>query len=591
MKKSAKILIVIIIILCHLYTTEVHCAAFYNLSMFLLVLVVFIYSLINKKSLQFTIPDILVLVFALYLFINNIYQGSFAGNSNLFQYLTLLLLYFGLRIIFQNDKDILRYILFGILASIYIEVLFSFGQIFGLIQNTDTKFIVGGLFGNPGALAGFLSITSPFLFVIILNYKRIFNSENFYYLIICGFLCAIYLIISSNSRGAWMASLFGLVLALNHRYKTGSYIINALKTRTLKISGLILLLFIVMGASFSLYNYKPDSAFGRLLIWKTSLPMTAQNPAFGNGFGSFANNYGKVQATYFLEEVPTEKEIQVADYVTCAYNEFLEMLIDSGIVGLLLFSLILFFALNTQPKSNPEYHFAARYLLVALLVLSMVSYPLGLMPNIMVLIMALFIIFSSGNYKTFQTRKYNKLFASAWFVLMLGLIYLNTMHLYGTYHFQKGYKKVINNNIESGVRDYKIANNFLENDGVFQFYYGSALYLSEEYTESIKHLTKATQQSSNPNAFIVLGNSLKELKRYDEAITAYRTASGITPAKLYPKYLMVKLYAETKQNDKAVEMAKEILQMKEKMNTTAGSEIKNEMKRIIENVATIKPYN
>ena len=588
MKKSAKILIVIIVILSHLYSIEVHCSAFYNLSMFLLALVVFIHSLINKESLQFTIPDILVLVFALYLFINNIFQGSFTGNSNLFQYLTLLLLYSGLRIIFQNDKDILRYILFGILASIYIEGFISFGQIFGLVQNTDTKFIVGGLFGNPGALAGFLSTVAPFLFVIILNYKKLFQSENLYYALICGFLCAIYLIISSNSRGAWIATFIGVVLALNHRYKTGNYIVNTLKTKTLKISGLILLLFIVMGASFALYNYKPDSAFGRLFIWKTSLPMTKHNPVFGNGFGSFANNYGKVQATYFLENTPTEKEIQVADYVACAYNEFLEMMIDSGVIGLLLFIAILYFALKPQLKSNSEYYFAAKYSLVSLLVLSMVSYPLGLTPNVMMLVIALFIIFNNGNNKAFQIGKFSSLFTPIWFLLMFGLIYLNSTHAYGTYHFQKGYKKVLNNNIESGLNDYKVANHYLKNDGIFQFYYGSALYLSEEYTESIKHLTKATQQSSNPNAFIVLGNSLKELERYDEAIKAYRTASGITPAKLYPKYLLAKLYEETNQNNKAVEMAKQILKMKEKTQTTAGSEIKNEMKQIINNAANIK---
>jgi len=547
----------------------------------LLTAVIFVQNWKNKETLKINIPEILISVFVLYLFISNVFQGSFIGNNNLYGYLTILLIYFGLKILFQNDKNIFQYIFYGILASLFIEVLVSFGQIFGLVQNSDAKFIVGGLFGNPGALAGFLSVIVPFLLIVILNYKKFFHSENLYYLIICCFFGAIYLIISSNSRGAWIVSFVGIVLATNHKYKLSRHILSVLRTKALKTSSAILLLLILIIVSTALYNYKRDSAFGRLFIWKTSLPMIAESPVLGNGFGSFANDYGKVQATYFLENTPTEKEIQVADYVTCAYNEFLEMLIDSGIVGLLLFLAILCFALKTPLKSNSEYYFAARYSLIALLILSMVSYPFGLTPNVLMLVITLFIIFNSGNYKTFQIRKYTKLLTSTWFLLILGLIYLNSTHTYGKYHFQKGHKKVINNDIESGLKDYKIASFFLGNNGMFQFHYGSAFNLDKNYTESITHLKKATKLSSNPNTFIILGNSLKELKRYKEAEKAYKTASGITPSKLYPKYLLANLYVEMDFKADALKMAQEIFGMNEKTKTTAGNEIKQEMKQLI----------
>jgi tetratricopeptide (TPR) repeat protein len=309
--------------------------------------------------------------------------------------------------------------------------------------------------------------------------------------------------------------------------------------------------------------------------------MIAENPIFGGGFNSFANNYGKTQAAYFLNNTSTEKEIQVADYVTCAYNEFLEMLIDSGITGLLLFLLILCFALKPSLQRNSEYYFAARYALIAFLILSMVSYPFGLAPNILMLIFILFIIFNSGNYKTIQIRRFTRLISTTWFLLMLGLIYLNTTQTYGVYHFQKGYKKVINNDIESGLQDYKNANAFLENNPEFQFHYGSALNLNRDYKESIHHLKMATQLSSNPNAYIILGNSLKEVERYKEAEKAYKIASGITPSKLYPKYLLANLYIEMDLKTNALKTAQEIIEMTEKVKTTAGSEIKQEMKQLI----------
>lgn len=219
MTRIAKISVIFITLLSHFSDIRIHYAIVYNVLMLLLITLIFVQFWKSKENPEINIPEILVSVFALYLLINNVLQGSFIGNNNLYRYLTILLLYFGFKILFQNDKNILQYFFYAILASLSIEVLISFGQIFGLVQNSDGKFIIGGLFGNPGALAGFLSIVIPFLLVIILNYKDMFQMENFYYAIIFGFSCSVFLIIYSNSRGAWIASFVGMGLAINHRYK------------------------------------------------------------------------------------------------------------------------------------------------------------------------------------------------------------------------------------------------------------------------------------------------------------------------------------------------------------------------------------
>jgi len=95
-------------------------------------------------------------------------------------------------------------------------------------------------------------------------------------------------------------------------------------------------------------------------------------------------------------------------------------------------------------------------------------------------------------------------------------------------------------------------------------------------------LQKATKLSSDPHAFITLGNSLKELKRYTEAEQPYKTAVGIIPSGLYPKYLLVKLYVEMHEIKKAIKIAKLIIIAKEKVQTTAGTQIKKEMKDLID---------
>lgn len=576
MNKALKISLVLILIAGHLLHASIHVAVVHHLLILLfgVAVVVQCWDGENNNYLKMGLPDILMVVFALYLFLNNVYQGSFLGNKSLYDFLTIFMFYFGIRNLFENKKSILRYIFYGILASVCLEILTSFAQIFGFLQNSDAQFVFGGVFGNPGALAGYLSITAPLLLFVILNEKKFFRSENLYYFIVCCFSSAIYLIIVANSRGAWIASFVGLGLVLNLKYALSKYILKAGK-----IKNSIGLLIVAVLALSALYNHKPDSAFGRLFIWKTGIPMIAENPVWGNGFGSFENDYGKVQARYFLENSPAEKEIIVADYVTCAYNEFLEMVIDSGFVGLFIFLLVIYFAFKPRLGHRSEYYFAARFSLVALIILGMISYPFDLMPNLFMFVIFLSIIFTEGNYTTLQLKSNSILFV--WALVLFCLIYLNFSYTYGIYHFQNGYKKILANEIENGLRDYQYAAKYLKNTGLFHFHYGSALYLNKDYHNSVSQLLKSTELCSDPHAFIMLGNALKALERYGQAEKAYETASGITPSKLYPKYLLAHLYVEMGLHDDAVRLAQKIVGMNEKVKTTAGSEIKQEMDLLI----------
>jgi hypothetical protein len=56
----------------------------------------------------------------------------------------------------------------------------------------------------------------------------------------------------------------------------------------------------------------------------------------------------------------------------------------------------------------------------------------------------------------------------------------------------------------------------------------------------------------------------------------------MNPSRFYPKYLLAKLYDESGQNEKAVEVAKELLEKDIKIESTAIQEMREEMKKIIE---------
>ncbi|MDR7210563.1 O-antigen ligase family protein [Flavobacterium piscis] len=594
MKTTARILVVILFIVSHFMGT-----ALFVWSSAILYLVVTLLSIVSviqfwksEKLLKINIPEILLLLFVVYVCLNNVFNATFSGNGNLFNYLIFFLLYFVFVFLYNTDKEIGRFLFLGLFAGFVLELMVGYSQLFGVIPNSDSKFVVGGLFGNPGAFAGYLAIISSFLLAVVCFYKELFKSENFLLAILFSFFCAICLIILCDSRGAWVSICISIVFVLNQKYKFTNAFRNLLKSKISKIITSTFLLITVVVVCIALFHYKKESAEGRLLIWKISTDMIVEKPLFGNGSGSFGADYGKVQAAYFLTNTIPASQMQLADYVTCAYNEFLEIVIELGIIGLLLFVAILYFALAKQQNENSsKYYIAAKSSLIALLVLSMVSYPFNSTPIILLFVICLFIIFRIGQYRIVTISKHNKLLVCSWILAISALVYCGSRQVYGIYHFTNGYAKVLKNDFKNGINDYKKASPFLNNNGEFQFYYGAALYLKHDYQASVIHLQKAVSLHSDPHAFITLGNALQKLKQYNKAEQAYRVVTGITPAKMYPKYLLVKLYIEMQQTDKAIKTAKIIINAKEKVSTTAGIEMKTEMKILIDRYSkrNVKP--
>jgi tetratricopeptide (TPR) repeat protein len=154
-------------------------------------------------------------------------------------------------------------------------------------------------------------------------------------------------------------------------------------------------------------------------------------------------------------------------------------------------------------------------------------------------------------------------------------------NLYGYCHLRKGQEYVFSNQQDNGIKEYEKINGILKNDGIFHFYYGSALAMMQQYEASIEELNASILTSSNPNSYILLGNGYKEIGKNEEAKQAYLTVINMVPSKLYPKYLMVKLLISMEEYEEAKKWAREILSTKEKVPTTAAKEIKHEMEQFI----------
>lgn len=515
--------------------------------------------------------------YILFLIVSNFYNLSLIGNFRLYNYIILFCLYFFLAPLYQNDSSVIRYFIYGLVGGVSLELIVALCQLFGIIHNADTRFFIGGLFGNPGTLASYLALSIPFILTIVLYYKKLFFSENFLYVCVASLVSATMLILFCNSRGAWLALLLGLTPILSRYFDIKGHFNRLFNRKFIKYLVSLGAIIVVFLSLWGMYYYKRDSAFGRLLIWKISAPMCLINPYYGMGFGSFEANYGKMQSKYFEDTNAASEEVSVADYVTCAYNEFLEVFIESGFLGLVL--ILAIFYLTTSNQNDAPIVIAAKSSVIVFFVLANVSYPFRNINNLIILMFCFAIIIRSNEIKRFIYS--GRLVSFVFGVILLTLVYLSGRHLYGGYFFIRGKEMVEHHKMKEGIAYYKKAYMYLNQNGEFLLYYGVALFLQQDYIQSVKMLQKSVSIRSDPNGYIILGNVLKKIKQYSRAAEAYKVASGIIPATLYSKYLLVKLYLEMNERDMAIATAIAILKMPEKIPTITGKKIKEEMKRLI----------
>jgi tetratricopeptide (TPR) repeat protein len=558
-------------------------------AIFYLSFAVVVYLAVLQKTKRNSIkvnPTGIIPVSALciFLLLHLLLRGNLYGVHRIYMILVCWLLFFVFAAFFSADRHIWKLCFYAIAASVTTGLLLGFGQLFGWISNPDVNFQLGGTFGNPGVYAGYVAVESPMMLAFFLIYHRFRKAENLCYFLVVCFIFVIFMLMVSKARGAWLACGLGCLMVLNDRFLLLRKVFSILHTPARKIIALVMLLMVVLAGTYSLYQFKPHSALGRVLIWKVSASASHSGLLWGNGTGYFEANYGKWQSAYFIETGGTETERYVADYVTCAYNEFLEMALEQGILFLVIFVAFLVNAFR-QKGAKSSLALGAKASLAAIVVLMCVSYPLEIAPIYLYLIFCLALFLTNTAKGIHPGTVPIKLFLAC---VGTRIVIAGFFNLYGYCQLYRGQKLMFAGQPEKAIAVYQSALPLLGNNGIFRFYYGSALAFIGQYGASVEELKKSVQTSSNPSSYILLGNNCQKLGRQEEAKQAYMTAVYMTPSKLYPKYLLAKLYMELSEYEEAEKWAQEILRSKEKVPTTAAREVKEEMEQYIQSRTHLK---
>ena len=550
----------------------------------------------SKVKSRFGIIDALVVLFFVWLFINHQFVSPINASAKWLQTVYFMILYGSLRMILPVYLQMEKFLFVGIVICGLWESVVGLMQVVGVCSSHHHLFTFTGTFVNTGPYGGFLAITMSIAFgFLVVQYQKfnklcsllkrfpvtIIQNPLFAVYLLCGLsFCASFLtFFAAMSRAAIIGLLISIVTIILTQNKAKLFLSNLFKVhrkKTITISvTAFTVVFIGIGAT---YYLKKESADARVLIWTVSCNAIAKQPLLGSGFGAFFGTYSVESVDYFTKH-PSSQAIAVADVPEYSFNEYLQTGVETGIVGMLLLISILLLALYKLIKAKSFF----AYGLIVVLVFAFFSYPFSQLPFQILLVLFLA---SSARYRkecACESTWHRIPSISICIVLIVaawGFSGLYQEKIEATKAWKQIKPLYSMQSYDAARLEYATLYHLLKDNPRFLFEYGHALHKTGRFTQSNAILKEGAQYSSDPMFYNVIGNNFKELGEHDRAEEMYRFAFDMLPNRIYPLYLLMKLYAETNQSDKAFEMAQKIIEFVPKVDSPAVRDIKEEAKKL-----------
>lgn len=462
------------------------------------------------------------------------------------------------------------------------EALHGLGQIAGIYPSNHSLFVLTGTFYNPGPYSGYLAAVLPIALhrMLVSNGKKDRLSVAQYYFSMCVLLLICCVLPAGMSRAAWFASLIscGYVVLRVYRVKVKSFV----SKHRYAVSGVL-----IVGAllASSAYFMKRDSADGRLLIWKITFQAIASSPCGEENGRTFSAIYGDAQERYFTNCEYSESEAWVAGTPDFAFNEYLQIAVEYGVwVSILLVTVLLVLSMIAGGRKQLA---GIDGCLVSLMVFACFSYPLHIPAIVSVWLLTLMVLCGEG--LVMIKRKRNAV-AVLLPVVVAGLT--ASMDMYGIYSERTRAVRewmpvrVLYHSgaFNAAAEEYGKLYDKMSWNKDFCFEYGRALYKARSYGKAEEVLLKAMEVSGDPMILNMLGRNAQESGEYGKAEKYLLRSTRRLPERVYPHYLLVKLYAEPEYFDriKLIREAECVLNAEPKVNSTAIREMRQEVKKILE---------
>ncbi len=547
-------------------------------SFVIIFLELFILLKADKIKYRFLIIDILFISLLTYLILT-----IHLNYLLIFLLLNFLVFYFSFDFIKINSKIIFFTILIVAVIESFIGLLQNYGFDFTALA---TFYKIVGTYTTPTLFVACITHALP----VVLALYYLNKNENIKNIILFTIGLILLAVLLSGIRAAWLAAFVGI--GLFFLLKDLNIIKQWLSKRHIKIFTVIASLLLIMFLTLMLYYIRPASANARLLIWRISLNMIKDHPITGIGLGNFAVQYMNYQAEFFKNPANIEHWANVAGNVNHAHNEFLQIFVETGILGLLLFLAILFFTyqdtfrLIRANRLNEE----DRLIIIgsisaisSILVLSFFGFFLYF-PYLTIFFIAYLAIIGSilkkyqkGIIEFHLTRSVHLTFLFIITALFLQI----APKMYKEYKARKVWQQALilalYKQPELAIKKYNQIYDTLKDNGEFLFMFGATYVSIDSCQKGIELLERSKLNYNNPKIYIALGNGYEKSGRFQKAIKNYQIAGYMMPHQLYPHYLLAKLYHKIKNDKKAISEAQIIINKPIKIDSPAARQMKEKM--------------
>lgn len=444
-----------------------------------------------------------------------------------------------------------------------VEAVLSAMQLYGFAWSNHSLYKLTGSFYNPGPLGGFLAIGFVLALSAWINAKRKSVAEDeivgidvlHHHLAVrhkhIGWLCLVILILmvlilpSTMSRTAWAAMALGALYVAACQINWQKYLPRKRwQKMTLSIGVPIVLTVAAAGA----WHLKAGSAVGRVFMWKISARAVADSP--WTGHTNFKHAYAVAQEDFFRRMpeavLSGNKFVDAAGCPDYAFNEYLNTAVEWGVPVLLG---ILAFIVLTMVVGHRSRRYGLVGGIITLLVFAWASYPM----HVPVFVATLLVMAIGCWWSWMEQNIKTKTFATI-ALLMVGVVcYIN---IDKTQNREQGLRKWAKVQHFYSIKAYDVAcredsalYDRMRWNGRFMYEYGHALHNLKRYSKSNEILLEADQLLNDAMILNVIGKNYQMQGQYDMAEKYFTKSAFRVPNRLYPHYLMFKMYSDSTSYD------------------------------------------
>ena len=429
-----------------------------------------------------------------------------------------------------------------------VEALWGYAQLFGILPSGSGRFAVTGSFFNPGPYCAFLGCMIPVaVYWVIRKRNRAEEIGGWVYIALAGALMPILM-----GRTGWLAAgISSLIVwfctAVKDRYEV--------RWNYARFIGDLLICLI---ASVLLYFLKPASASGRVFIWMMGCKAMWDAKGEGIGWDEVPGAIGEAQECYFAAH-PDSIFIPVAGSPDYAFNEFLQLGIAGGAAVLTLFIVIpLMFTLISFYSRN----YGIFGCWIAFLITCLGSYPLQFASfRILIWVLAIITVIRATVYHPDGRRRYihPRKKAEHYVGPTMVILFLAAIPVC----------------LELVIKEERHDPRILFERGRMLRRLGKFEASNEVFLEGLKY-------SGDPMFLNLLGRNMEDMGLCREAERYYRRSINRLPSRLYPYYLLAKMYAggECRDSVKFEEVYRKATSMQIKVASPATEDMLRELREI-----------